>query len=195
MRCHLFRDYVRAQSGSHGQESSKEKKAASGSKSHSSHKATIGSDISIHPDCFPITEPGVTLSRSLKAKMLLFILKCFALYQENNKWLFCYFSFHQKYRHDPCGCTTLLRTMVEMEGWHLSSFLTQIFGPTSPVTQHGLHKEPIHILLDFRKSFQMSWLNLFIITIWPLSWHEFNLVYNSLIWLSSLNKWRKLSHW
>lgn len=105
------------------------------------------------------------------------------------------FFLHQKYRHDPCGCTTLLRTMVEMEGWHLSSFLTQIFGPTSSVTQHGLHKEPIHILLDFRKSFQMSWLNLFIITIWPLSWHEFNLVYNSLIWLSSLNKWRKLSHW
>lgn len=123
---------LRAQSGSHGQESSKEKKAASGSKGHSSHKATIGSDISILPDCFPITEPGVTLSRPLKAKMLLFILKCFALYQENNKRPFC----------------SKKRLLFSSKAYTWPMWVHNF------IEDHGGN----------RKGFQMSWLNLFIIT-------------------------------
>lgn len=53
------------------------------------------------------------------------------------------------------------------------------------VTQQGLYKELIHILLDFSKSFQMrSWSYSVHYARWPPSWHEFNIVRNSLTRLS-----------
>ena len=77
---HLFRDYG-AQGGNRGQESSKE---VPGSEGCFSHKGRAGSDISSSRTDFPSTELGVTPDRPSRVEMLLFILKLFAVYQENN---------------------------------------------------------------------------------------------------------------
>lgn len=103
------------------------------SKGHFSHKARQALTFLSSQIDFPTPELGVTLDRPSRAEMLLFTLKLFALYQENNNFFPIWrrdFFLPPKRRHGPQEYTTLLRTMLETGGWHLSSSWTHILKPT-----------------------------------------------------------------
>lgn len=141
-------------------------------------------------------QPGVTLGRAPNAEMLLLILKHLLLTKKiTNAFLF---QEESSSIISKVGVTTLLRTRWRCEDEAWAHPLPIFLGLPICFPRHTKNSidNPFIFHLILEKVFKRVGHTLFIVPDAPLpSWHEFNLVYNSLIWLPHLTKWRKLSHW